>query len=52
MAKADDYCGARSCNCRADEYDPSYWDYVKKNSNSNQDDNKTTTNNGNVIHSE
>jgi len=31
MGKADDYCGAKSCGCRADEYDVDYWDYAKKN---------------------
>jgi hypothetical protein len=30
MAKADDYCGAKSCGCRADDYDPAYWDNVRK----------------------
>jgi len=28
--KADDYCGAKNCKCRADEYDIDYYDRVRK----------------------
>jgi len=28
--KADDYCGAKNCKCRADEYDIGYWDHIRK----------------------
>jgi len=33
MAKADDYCGAKSCGCKADDYDVGYWDRVKRDNN-------------------
>ena len=28
--KADDYRGAKSCGCKANEYDGNYWDILRQ----------------------